>query len=186
MGLLEVSLLALALGMDATAVGGALGLKYRSGRQLFRISFHFGLFQALFPLAGALAGTILMRWIGPWDHWLVFIVLVFLGVRMIVTRDGETERAEIIDATRGWSLVGLSTAVSIDALGAGLALPDASVGIPLAVTIIGVTTTLMTAISMRGAAFVTTRLSGKLEIVAGIVLILIGARILLTHLGVIG
>ncbi len=182
MGLVEVLVLSLALAMDATAVGGALGLRYRSGRALFRISFHFGLFQALFPLASALAGTVLLKWIGPWDHWLVFGVLAFLGVRMILNRNDDTEHASEVDLTRSWRMIGLSIAVSIDALGAGLALPGTTIGIPLAVTIIGVTTTLLTAVSMRAAAFVTNRLSGKLEISAGIILILIGVRILVDHL----
>jgi len=81
--LFEIFLLAVALAVDAFSVGVAVGLKHKRPRQIFRLSFHFGLFQALMPLLGALAGTLLLRWVRQWDHWVVFGVLAALGGRMI-------------------------------------------------------------------------------------------------------
>jgi putative Mn2+ efflux pump MntP len=181
---LEVFLLALALSADAFSVGAALGLRYRSARQTFRIAFHFGLFQALMPLVGALVGTFLLHFVESWDHWIAFLLLAVLGLRMIRDGLGEAKREEENrDLTRGWSLVGLSVAVSIDALAAGLALPAAEVPIVPAVALIGVVTGLATLVAIRLSGSIARRIGSRAEILAGVVLVLIGVRIVASHLG---
>ncbi len=120
MSLYEILLLSLALAADAFAVGICVGVNHHRPRQIFRLSFHFGLFQALMALAGMLGGRLLLELIQVWDHWLAFGLLAFIGGRMLLgDGSGETKAAKR-DPTRGGSLVGLSLAVSMDALAAGV------------------------------------------------------------------
>ena len=184
MGPLEILLLALALSADAFSVGAALGLKHRSPRQTFRLAFHFGLFQALLPLLGALLGTTLLAQVERWDHWIAFGLLVFLGVRMIrhAHEDGRKRVADR-DPTRGWSLVGFSVAVSIDALAAGVTLPAVGAPILPAVITIGMVAGLSTLVAIRLAATIAERLGARIEVAAGFVLIGLGVKVLLDHLG---
>jgi putative Mn2+ efflux pump MntP len=180
----EIVVLAIALAVDAFSVGAAVGLRHRKPRQIFRLSFHFGLFQALFPLLGALAGEALVSRVANWDHWIVFAVLAVLGARMIygALYDDEKEHGEL-DLTRGVSLIGLSTAVSIDAAAAGITLAITQAPIALSVTIIGVVAAAATAIAMIGAHRFSDKLGKRAEVVAGAVLIVLGAKTLIDHLG---
>lgn len=73
MSLFEIFLLSLALAVDAATVGSVVGVRHRGVRPVFRIAFHFGLFQALFPLIGAIVGSILLRWVDLFDHWIIFL-----------------------------------------------------------------------------------------------------------------
>jgi putative Mn2+ efflux pump MntP len=184
MGPFEILLLALALAADAFSVGAALGLRYRSARQTFRLAFHFGLFQALLPLAGAFFGALLVSWVSGADHWIAFGLLLVLGVRMIVAARRQEAAAErTADLTRGWSLVGFSLAVSIDALAAGVTLPASGASIPLAVVTFGVVTGLATVVAIRLAATLARHVGSRIEIAAGLVLIALGLKILNDHLG---
>ena len=79
----EILLLAVALAVDAFTVGAAVGLRHRAPRQVFRLAFHFGLFQALMPLIGALAGGALFELVAAASHWVAFGLLLFVGGRMI-------------------------------------------------------------------------------------------------------
>jgi putative Mn2+ efflux pump MntP len=152
MSYLDILLLSLALAADAFSVGAALGLQHRGHREILRVALHFGIFQALLPLVGALLGGALLSWVEGADHWIAFGLLAFLGGRMIRSglRDESAEVAEA-DLTRGWSLVGLSLAVSIDALAAGITLPATGAPIGPAVAIIGVVTGLATLAAMKMA-----------------------------------
>ena len=117
--------IALGLAMDAFAVsiGVSIGLGGTSPRQTFRLAWHFGLFQALMPVIGWLAGSTIRPLIESWDHWLAFALLAAVGGRMIVDAlRGEKATASPADPTRGLSLVVLSVATSIDALGVGFSL----------------------------------------------------------------
>jgi putative Mn2+ efflux pump MntP len=184
--LLELCAIALALAVDAFSVGVAVGLTRRTRRERFRLSFHFGLFQALMPLTGALAGAALERWIGRWDHWIALGLLLAIGGRMIwaALRGGEGA-ARAGDSTRGLQLVGLSLAVSIDALAVGFTLGMQEISIPFAVALIGVTATALTLVGMLIASGFASRLGRRAEIGAGVALIGIGAKIVLDHLGVL-
>jgi putative Mn2+ efflux pump MntP len=176
--------LALALSADAVSVGAALGLRYRRPRQIFRLSFHFGLFQALMPLMGALMGRFMLRHVERWDHWIAFALLALLGVRMIRTGvHGSERRGDSIDLTRGFSLIGLSVAVSIDALAAGITLPALGAPIAFSVALIGIVTAVATCVAILLARFVTNWFGARLEIVAGLVLIGLGMNIVFEHIG---
>src|SRR5512134_1544093 len=109
--------IALALAMDAFAValGTGMNLAALTGRHLFRLGFHFGLFQALMPVIGWLAGIGFQQMIAAWDHWIAFGLLVFVGGHMLWESRGEdTQEKDSKDPTRGLSLVILSVATSID------------------------------------------------------------------------
>ena len=179
MGLLEIFVLSLALAADAFSVGAALGLRYREPRQVFRLSFHFGLFQALLPLAGALLAGRLLALVERWDHWIAFGLLTFLGGRMLWAGfHPDHDEGDVEDLTRGWSLVGFSLAVSIDALAVGFTLPATGTPILLSVTTFGIVAALATLIAMRLAGPIAQRLGTRVEIVAGLVLIGLGVRII--------
>jgi putative Mn2+ efflux pump MntP len=182
----EILLLSLALAADAFSVGAALGLRYHRPREVFRVAFHFGLFQALLPLIGALLGGALLASVESVDHWIAFGLLALLGSRMIWSGLHDSpDRATGVDLTRGWSLVGLSVAVSIDALAVGITLPAAGAPIALAVTTIGVVAGLATLAAMRFAGSIARHTGSRVEIVAGLVLIGLGVKILLEHTGLL-
>ena len=186
MSLPEILLLSLALAADAFSVGAALGLRYRQPREVFRVAFHFGLFQALLPLAGAALGGALLRYVESVDHWIAFGLLALLGCRMIWSAlRGDHADAADVDPTRGWSLVGLSVAVSIDALAAGITLPATGAPVALAVTLFGGVAGLATFVAMRLAGPIARRIGHRAEIVAGIVLIGLGVKILHEHTGLL-
>ncbi|MFH0766410.1 MAG: manganese efflux pump MntP family protein [Calditrichota bacterium] len=181
---LEIIILALALAADAFSVGASVGLSHRRPRQIFRLSFHFGLFQALMPLIGAMAGTLLVTLIQNWDHWIVFIILTFLGGRMIwCSFNDKGHPIKAGDLTRKGSLIGLSTAVSIDALGAGVGLPAAGAPIIKSTIIIGIVAALATCIAMLIASWVERWIGTRAEVIAGLTLIGLGIAAPLDHLG---
>jgi putative Mn2+ efflux pump MntP len=182
----EILLLSLALAADAFSVGAVLGLRYRHPREVFRVAFHFGLFQALLPLVGAALGGALLRYVESVDHWIAFGLLALLGCRMIWSAlRGDHDHATDVDLTRGWSLVGLSVAVSIDALAVGITLPAAGAPIVPAVTLFGVVAGLATLVAMRMAGPIARRIGHRAEILAGVVLIGLGVKILHDHTGLL-
>jgi putative Mn2+ efflux pump MntP len=183
MPLIEILLIALALAADAFTVGVAVGMSHRRPRQIFRLSFHFGLFQALLPLMGAFFGVALSGWIGSWSHWAAFGLLLFIGGRMILGTSQNETATKQIDLTRGLSLVSLSLAVSIDALAVGLTLGLEERGsIALSVAVIGATAALLTLTGMLLAGRVNLKSKKLVGIVAGAVLIGIGVKMLVDKL----
>jgi putative Mn2+ efflux pump MntP len=176
--------IALALAMDAFAVSVAIGLKlnHLSVRHVFRLAYHFGLFQFLMPVLGWYLGQQVAPLIASVDHWIVFCLLALIGGRMLVEACREAPREAQRDPTRGWSLVTLSVATSIDALaaGIGLAFLGESIWIPSAT--IGCVTAALTAIGIRFGRRLGRRWGRRAEAVGGCVLILVGLRILVTHL----
>lgn len=183
---IEILLLALALAIDAFTVGSIVGLTCRKPRQLFRLSYHFGLFQAIMPLIGAAAGTLIIKYVKAWDHWVVFGILSILGIKMMYSafKKEDTHR-EAVDLTRGIKLVGLSIAVSIDAFAVGVSLPAAGAPIYTSVVIIGIVASVLTLAGMIIAGKVNNLIGKKAEAIAGIVLVGLGGKILLEHLGVL-
>jgi putative Mn2+ efflux pump MntP len=180
--LTDVFVLALALAADAVTVGATIGLGHSSPRQVFRISFHFGLFQVLFPLLGILAGMALLGFVKEWGHWIAAVLLFLIGIRMVL--DGlrsDKEEQNPKDPTRGLTMVALSAAVSIDALAAGVSLAAAKAPLVLAVTIIGVLTGVATMLSMMLAARISRFVSNRWNAVAGVVLLLLGVKVLYEH-----
>ncbi len=177
---IEVLLLALALSADAFSVALAVGLRFSAPRQLFRLSWHFGLFQALMPFAGAAGGAALHDVLRGADRYVAFSVLAALGVKMIgesFPRDGSP--ATRGDPTRGLSLVGLSLATSIDALGAGFGLALAGAALLSSCAIIGVTAALATLAGMLLGARVGRGAGRFAGVLGGLVLLGLGIQMLL-------
>jgi putative Mn2+ efflux pump MntP len=184
MGLIETLLIAVGLAMDAAAVSmsaGGSGLA-RGKRASFRLSFHFGLFQFMMPVIGWFGGIQLVSYVAPVDHWIAFALLGFVGVRMIhagLHPDSERPRD---DPSKGLSLVMLSVATSIDALAVGLSLAMLEVSIWYPSVTIGIVTALLSLVGLRIGRVFGAKLGARMEIVGGVILFVIGARILVMHL----
>jgi putative Mn2+ efflux pump MntP len=177
--------IAIGLAMDAFAVSIAVGLSLKevSLRQTFRLAYHFGLFQALMPIVGWLAGRSIERWIGPIDHWIAFGLLTAIGGKMIYEAlKGDAEDVEKKDPTKGASLVVLSVATSIDALAVGLSLALLGVEIWYPALVIGLVALVFTAVGLHLGKRFGALLGRRMEIVGGVILIAIGVRILVEHL----
>lgn len=196
MGLAELVLLAVGLSMDAFAVSicKGLGMKKINLKVAVVLGLFFGGFQAGMPVIGWALGSQFMGIIGPIDHWIAFILLAFIGGKMLweaPTEDededededeGDGKDAEKIDL--GEYLI-LAIATSIDALAVGISFAALSVDIMPAVSLIGITTFIF---SVAGVAIGHTfgaRYEKPATIVGGVVLILIGLKILLEHLGIL-
>jgi putative Mn2+ efflux pump MntP len=178
-------LIAAGLAMDALAVAVAVSmlLPVLSGRHVFRLSFHFGLFQFLMPIVGWLAGRSVYRFMAGWDHWVAFGLLAFVGgkavYRALTNRATPTHRA---DPTRGLSLVVLSLATSLDALAVGLSFAVLRVAIWYASALIGLITATLTMTGMLVGRRLGRHFGQHVELLGGMVLIGIGVKILVQHL----
>ena len=176
--------IAVGLAMDAFAVsiGAGLTLKTVDARQTFRLAWHFGLFQALMPIIGWLAGLSVERWIAPVDHWIAFGLLAVIGGKMIYEALKDDEETRRGDPTKGWSLMLLSVATSIDALAVGLSLALLDVSIWWPAVVIGLVAGAFTTVGMQLGKRFGALLGRRMEVVGGIVLIAIGVQILVKHL----
>lgn len=176
--------LALALAMDAFAVALGTGavLSRLTGRHLFRLGFHFGLFQALMPVIGWLAGLTIIQWVEAWDHWIAFSLLAIIGGRMIYEAFSDEENTDDRDPTKGLSLVLLSIATSIDALAVGFSLSVIGVSIWMPALVIGLVAGILTIVGMLLGGRIGDRWGSRVEIFGGLVLIAIGIKILIEHL----
>ncbi len=170
--------LALALAMDAFAVALGTGtiLARLTGRHIFRLAFHFGLFQALMPVVGWLAGQAVVQFVSAWDHWIAFALLALIGGRMIREALSDEERPDDRDPTRGLSLVMLSIATSIDALAVGFSLSVIGVSIWFPAFIIGLVAGVLTVVGMLVGRRLGDLWGPRVEILGGIVLIAIGVE----------
>jgi putative Mn2+ efflux pump MntP len=184
MNLFGILLIAVSMAMDAFAVCLGVGTQQRlAGRRpTFRLAFHFGLFQFIMPVIGWFAGMTILKYIAAYDHWVAFGLLGFVGVRMI--RSGLDPQAEppSSDPSRGWSLVLLALATSIDALAVGFSLGVMGVTIWYPAVVIGVVTGLLSWLGLRLGNRLGTLFGKRMEIAGGVLLILIGLRILIQHL----
>ena len=185
MGWLSLLAISVALAMDAFAVALVTGLTLRlpTRRQVFRLAFHFGLFQAVMPVFGWVAGNVVHGYIEAFDHWVAFGLLAFVGGRMVrgALRGGEEERSSR-DPTSGWVLVLLSVATSIDALAVGLSLAMIGSTIVVPALVIGLVAAAFTAAGMVLGRRIGSLWGKRVEVVGGIILVAIGARILAHHL----
>ena len=170
------------MAMDAFAVclvAGATG-QASGPRPVFRLSFHFGLFQFLMPVVGWLVGVTVEPLIRNYDHWVAFGLLAFVGLHMIYValRGDESQQP---DPSRGWTLVMLSVAVSIDALAVGLSLGVLRISVWYPAFIIGLVTGILSLVALRLGRDFGGRLGKPVEIIGGLVLVAIGLRIVFTH-----
>ena len=184
MSLLEVIVIALSMSMDAFAVCLGAGTQERTSapRPTFRLAFHFGLFQFLMPILGWLAGTTVETYIATFDHWVAFGLLAFVGARMLWSGLHPDPLVKKDDPSRGWTMVLLSIAVSIDALAIGLSLGLIGVTIWYPAVVIGLVTGLVSWVGLRLGNRLSSRFGDRMEVLGGFVLLGIGLRILISHL----
>jgi len=183
MDFFSILLVAIGLGMDAFAVAIATGVTIRklSFGPVFRLSFHFGFFQFLMPVIGWMAGRTVSGYIAEYDHWIAFGLLFLIGCKMIIDSLRE-ETIERTDPTRGFTLIMLSVATSIDALAVGLGFAFLNTGILYPSIVIGIVALVMTIIGMVFARILSRLLGGVVETIGGLILIAIGIKILIEHL----
>ena len=181
---MEVLLLAVAMAMDAFTVclvvassGWAQG-----PRPAFRLSFHFGLFQFIMPVLGWLAGAEVERLIRNYDHWIAFTLLAIVGLRMIKSALGPDDDVQRSDPSRGWRLVILSVAVSIDALAVGFTLGLLGISVWYPAILVGIVTGCLSLVGLRLGRGLGARLGKPFEVIGGLLLVGIGVRILIDHL----
>jgi putative Mn2+ efflux pump MntP len=185
MSAVEILVVAVGLAMDAFSVAAASSVQLRrlTGRHIFRFAFHFGLFQAVMPLLGWLAGRSVIHWVSTWDHWVAFALLGLVGSKAIaegLRASPDTPPAER-DPTRGWSLVLLSVATSIDAFAVGLSFAVLGVSLWLPVLLIGLVTAGLTVVGMGLGRRLGARFGPRMSVVGGLVLLGIGVKILWDH-----
>ena len=183
MSLIELFLLALGLSMDAFAVAVCKGLALQKlqPRHAVIIGLYFGGFQALMPLFGYLLGVRLQDAIKAYDHWIAFLLLSLIGFNMIrESFSSETESGSASMDIR--TMLILAVATSIDALAVGVTFAFLEVRILPAVTVIGCTTFLLSMLGVKVGALFGTRYKSRAELSGGVILILIGFKILVEHL----
>ncbi len=190
MSLYELFILAVGLSMDAFSVAVCKGLSVQKlqKKHYIIVGAWFGGFQALMPAIGYLLGSTFRKYIENYDHWVAFVLLVLIGINMLreAFSKGEEEKNENASFSFKSMLV-LAVATSIDALAVGVSfalLPD--VNITAAVLFIGAVTFILSAVGLKVGNVFGTKYKQKAEIVGGVILILIGIKILLEHLGVFG
>ncbi len=187
MGIIEIMLIGVGLSMDAFAVSICKGLstqKLRVSHYLI-IGAWFGGFQALMPAIGYLLGATFEKYITAFDHWIAFVLLVLIGGNMI-KESLSNEEADTNASFAFKTMLLMAIATSIDALAVGVTfglLPD--VNIIAAITIIGATTFVLSGAGLKVGNVFGLKYKSKAELAGGIILILIGIKILLEHLGVI-
>lgn len=191
MGIVELFLIAVGLSMDAFAVSvcKGLGMKRINFKVAVVLALFFGGFQALMPVIGWALGSQFLRLISPIDHWIAFILLAIIGGKMlwVAFHDDEGDSDDSSDANvidLGEYLM-LAIATSIDALAMGISFAALSVNIVAAASFIGVITFVLTVAGVAVGHFFGARYEKPATIVGGVVLILIGLKVLLEHLGIL-
>ena len=184
--IVEIFALALALSLDAFTIATVLGAAgYVGGfRPTFRVSFHFGFFQALMPIVGWWAGQTVAPLIDRWDHWVAVGLLSLVAVHMLWDHKKESGWAESIDPTRGWPLLALSIACSLDALAVGFSFSLLRQNLWIAAVIIGLVTGLMSLLGIQLGDRLSKPWKAMASRLGGILLLGIALKILLDHLHV--
>ena len=150
-------------------------------RARFRIAFHFGLFQFLMPVAGWTMGSRIEPYIAAYDHWIAAGLLSFVAVRMIRSAADGSLAPEFGDPSRGWTLITLSTATSIDALAVGFGLAALRISVWYPCVVIGLTTLALSTLAILLGKKLGNSFGKRGQIVGGIVLLLIALQIILSH-----
>ena len=208
MNLIELFILAVGLSMDAFAVAICAGLTMKkvSVKKSLIVGLYFGVFQAVMPIIGYMVATLFADQIIGYDHWIAFVLLCFLGAKMIVEsfkKEGCTDR-ECPDgmcsdracpggkrpdnkeaSLKPAQMLPLALATSIDALAVGVSFAFLRVSIVPAVSFIGITTLAISMVGVKIGNIFGTKFKSKAEFAGGIILVLIGVKILLEHLSII-
>ncbi|HNW97195.1 MAG TPA: manganese efflux pump MntP family protein [Bacteroidales bacterium] len=182
--ILTVILIAIGLSMDALAVSLCFGAISNNKRKTIALKagIFFGGFQALMPLVGWVLGFYLKNYIEDVDHWIAFGLLVFIGLRMISEAIKNKDEVKLYDYSSLWVMLTLSVATSIDALAVGLSIALLNIPIIFSVAIIGTITFIISYLGVIMGGRFNRLLGNKVEIAGGIVLSLIGLKILIEHL----
>ena len=191
MSLTELFVIAVGLSMDAFAVAICKGLSVRKAgvKEMVKAGLWFGGFQALMPLIGYLLGSTFEAYITKIDHWIAFVLLGLIGANMIkeaLSKDDDCECDGKAGSMAVKEMFTLAVATSIDALAVGVTfalLPEVNIG--AAVGFIGIITFILSAIGIKIGNIFGVKFKSKAELAGGIILILMGLKILLEHLGVI-
>ena len=191
MSILEIFLIGLGVSADAFAVSMCKGVEMKKFilKYALLIALFFGGFQMLMPIIGWAAGTLFEKYITEFDHWIAFGLLLFLGGKMIYdgifdkddNKDGEEKPMKL----GFFTLLVMAIATSIDALAVGVTFAFLKVNVWIAVSIIGATTFSFSLVGVGIGVKVGDKFKNKAEILGSVILILLGVKILLEHLGVI-
>ncbi len=187
MSLVELFIIAVGLSMDAFAVSVCKGLSVQKMKASHALTcgVYFGGFQALMPFIGYLMGSQFETMITKIDHWVAFILLGIIGINMI--KESREKEEEYLDCSFGVkAMLPLAIATSIDALAVGVTFAFLKVDIFWAVTFIGAVTFVLSAVGVKAGNVFGMRYKAKAEFVGGMILVLMGTKILLEHLGFIG
>lgn len=188
MNSIELLLIAIGLSMDAFAVAVCKGLGMQSVNKTvaFVLALFFGGFQAIMPLIGWTLGSQFLGIIEPIDHWIAFVLLGGIGAKMVWgPRNDESEAPGTVDHVNVGEFFLLAIATSIDALAVGISFAALNAQIAQAAGIIGVVTFLLTLVGVAVGNRFGNRYGQRAQVVGGIVLVLIGVKILLEHLGIL-
>ena len=184
MSFIEILLLAVGLSMDSLAVSvtdGALIKEYKP-HHMIKVGCIMGLFQAGMTLLGYVAGVSFSKYIKAFDHWIAFLLLLYLGVNMIYESFQEKENTPKINPLCYKPLCGLGIATSIDALAVGISLACLQSAIVLESLTIGIVTFLFSAFGVYFGNHFKRKMDLKLDLIGGIILIIIGTKILIEHI----
>ena len=188
MEIFELILLSIGLGMDAFAVSVCKGIsmKKMNWKKASLIGLYFGGFQAVMPILGYFFGTSFESFITNIDHWIAFILLVIIGAKMIQEAfQKDKDEDEYNDDISVKTMLILSIATSIDALAVGITFAFLKVDLVLAVSLIGIITFILSVLGTKIGNRFGDKYKSKAELIGGIILILIGLKILLEHLAII-
>ena len=185
MKLYDLLILAIGLSMDAFAVSICKGLSVSKAKLSHSVTagLYFGGFQALMPLIGFFLGTGFSKFIQSFDHWIAFLLLVLIGLNMVKESFGEPDEHNASFSPS--AMLPLAVATSIDALIVGVTFAFLNVNIWFAISFIGVTTFIFSFAGIKIGNIFGSHFKSRAEIIGGIVLILMGLKILLEHLGVL-
>ncbi|MGN0736085.1 MAG: manganese efflux pump MntP family protein [Anaerovoracaceae bacterium] len=191
MGLFEIFMIGVGLSMDAFAASICKGLNMRrlNVKNMLVIGLFFGGFQALMPTVGWVLGKQFESYITSVDHWVAFALLAFIGGKMIYdvfVESDEDQYGEKTDRLDMKEVLTLAVATSIDALAVGISFAFLQVEILKAVSVIGVTTFVLSVIGVAVGHMFGSKYEKKATLAGGIILILIGLKILLEHTGILG
>lgn len=186
MSILELFILAVGLSMDAFAVSVCKGLSLGKikPKHMCIAGAWFGGFQALMPLIGYFLGSFFAEMIKKYDHWVAFVLLAIIGGNMIKESFDKDEKVDSSMDVKSMLLLAIAT--SIDALAVGVTFAFLQVQIVPAVSFIGVITFIFSAVGVKIGSLFGTKYKSKAELFGGIVLVLIGIKILLEGIGVLG
>ena len=186
MGIIEIVLIGLSLAMDAFAVSICKGLsmKKMNWKSAIIISLYFGIFQAFMPVVGYFLGSTFESYVTNIDHWIAFILLSLIGGNMI-KESFDSEDKKKNDKIDFKTMIVLAIATSIDALAIGITFAFFEVNLLLSISIIGIITFLLSILGVKIGNKFGDKYQNKAEFVGGLILVLMGIKILLEHLGIL-